>query len=236
MVSPLVQQVVEGFAGSIEEEIESRLEHVWVFGSAARGDWDPERSDVNVLVVVDEVDRDVLDAVRRCTLEARAELLIHPRVVTEAEIQGSADVLPMQTADLARHHHVVYGEGLEIPTIAKSHLRLRVEQQFRALAGQIRSSYLKYRDKPDRLAAELGKTANVFFLTLECWIYLENGDWPKDREEVFRVGANFAGAEPSLFERLATMGDDPDRILPHFEELEEAVDSLVEQVDGKEIW
>ena len=235
-LSASVRTAAEAFAFSLEEELGDRLQHVLVFGSATRGHWRSGHSDVNLLVVVDHVDRAVLDAVRTCKLLASTGVVVRPRVVTQVEIHGSADVFPIETADMDRHHVVIFGEGPKIPDVAKSHLRLRVEQQFRAIAGKLRGVYIADRDKPERLLTELSRVTASLFLALEAWIYLENGEWPDDQDVIMRVGGEFAGVDAQVFERLRRLDLEPELVLPRFEELIEAVDRLVEQVDGKEIW
>lgn len=66
------------------------LQRLVLFGSRARGDADAE-SDYDVLVVVEQLDRQIRTTVSRCAWEAGFEdcLLIVPVVVTKDEVEKS---------------------------------------------------------------------------------------------------------------------------------------------------
>lgn len=79
--------VLERFKRSLLER-DVPLHSVILFGSRARGDADPD-SDYDVLVVVEQLNRSIQDAVSRCAWEVGFKecLLIVPVVVTKEEIE-----------------------------------------------------------------------------------------------------------------------------------------------------
>ena len=76
------------------------LRSVVLYGSAAAGEHDPKRSDYNVLVIVD-----ALDATRLAAASAASRAWADagnpaPLTLTTSEWRGSADIFPMEYADI----------------------------------------------------------------------------------------------------------------------------------------
>src|ERR1051325_11729045 len=108
----------------------SGLRSVVLYGSAAAGDHIPSRSDYNVLVIVDQ-----LDAARLRAASATARAWGEagnpaPMTLTESEWRGSADVFPMEYADILERHKVLFGEApFDGIRVERSDLRLQLEQE-----------------------------------------------------------------------------------------------------------
>lgn len=106
------------------------LQSVLLYGSAVAGEHIAKRSDYNVLVILDAVPLDRLAAVG-AVLRAWGEAGNPPPMTfTAQEWKSSADVFPMEYADILERHQVLYGADptLDI-SVARSDLRLQVEQQ-----------------------------------------------------------------------------------------------------------
>src|SRR4051812_30208358 len=106
------------------------MRSVLLYGSAVAGEDIAKRSDYNVLVVLDAVPLDRLAAVG-AVLRAWGEAGNPPPMMfTSEERKSSADVFPMEYADILERHTVLFGDD---PTtgisVARSDLRLQVEQQ-----------------------------------------------------------------------------------------------------------
>lgn len=106
------------------------LQSVLLYGSAVAGEHIAKRSDYNVLVILDAVPLDRLAAVG-AVLRAWSEAGNPPPMTfTAEEWKSSADVFPMEYADILERHQVLYGADptLDIK-VSRSDLRLQVEQQ-----------------------------------------------------------------------------------------------------------
>jgi len=106
------------------------LQSVVLYGSAAAGEHIPKRSDYNVLVIVTSLAPDTLraaSAVSRAWSEAGNPA---PLTLTAAEWRGSADIFPMEYADILARHRVLHGappfDGIRVDP---RDLRLHLEQE-----------------------------------------------------------------------------------------------------------
>jgi len=121
----------------------ARLDSVVLFGSAAAGEHIPKRSDYNVLLLLKEIDASTLasaSAVARAWSDAGNP---PPMTMTVDEWRGSADVFPMEYADILDRHRVLYGtppfDGVSVST---RDLRLQLEQQVMGKLLQLRQGAL----------------------------------------------------------------------------------------------
>ena len=121
-----LDELVSQLRGAYGETLKS----VILYGSAVAGEHIARRSDHNVLVILDAVPLDRLAAVG-AVLRAWSDAgNPHPMTFTSAEWKSSADVFPMEYADILERHKVLYGaDPTEGVTVARSDLRLQVEQQ-----------------------------------------------------------------------------------------------------------
>lgn len=120
------------------EELVEQLKHAYgaelravvLYGSAVAGEHITQRSNYNVLVIANSLP---MTALRAASAIARAW---HeggnpaPLTFTSSEWKASADIFPMEYADILERHKVLYGEPpFEGISVKPADLRLEVEQQ-----------------------------------------------------------------------------------------------------------
>lgn len=231
-ISETMRKLERKLLAALAEDLES----IVVYGSAARGDWRPESSDVNVLIIVNRADRQALDAMEPAIREIQADMLVRPLVTTIDELHGAADTYPVLFFDMKRHHVAFYGAEIELPEVAEAHLRLRVEQQLRDFGLTLRRTYLRDRASPRRLAKELENQASGMLAVLEALVYLETREWPADRKDAARRAAKLVSGASDALQNLHGPHPSDDAIADVYEELLETNSLLVNYVDGMELW
>jgi predicted nucleotidyltransferase len=117
------------------------LRSVVLFGSAVAGEHNPKKSDYNILVVVDSLPLEKLRAVAAVSKAWAEDGNPPPLTFTSNEWRSSADIFPMEYADILERHRVLFGappfEGIKV---APSDLRLQVEQQTMGKLLQLRQA------------------------------------------------------------------------------------------------
>src|ERR1043165_9288674 len=106
------------------------LRSIVLYGSAAAGEHIPSRSDYNVLVIVDGLDPSRLRAASAAA-RARGEAGDPaPLTLTETEWRGSADIFPMEYADILERHRVLFGDApFADIRVDQRDLRLQLERE-----------------------------------------------------------------------------------------------------------
>ncbi|MBK6922068.1 MAG: nucleotidyltransferase domain-containing protein [Deltaproteobacteria bacterium] len=124
---------------ALEAGFERDLVGVLVYGSLARGGFDPDRSDIDLVIVVRKDDREHLFAVGGALELARHAARIEPIVLRLDELRSAADVFPLLYDDIRSRNIVLRGEnpfaGLQI---LDEHRRLRIEQELREARIRLR--------------------------------------------------------------------------------------------------
>lgn len=121
-----LDQLVDQLQRAYGEELRA----VVLYGSAVAGEHIGQRSNYNVLVIANSLPHSALraaSAVARAWHEAGNPA---PLTFTMSEWKASADIFPMEYADILERHKVLYGQPpFEGITVKPADLRLEVEQQ-----------------------------------------------------------------------------------------------------------
>lgn len=143
---PIEQGVRDALEESFSDLVNAggdNLESLILFGSAASNDYDPELSDINVLVVLRRDDRDVLEAIKGPLSALMRQFKVSPMVTTGDELKTSADVFPVKFLNIREQHQVIFGsDPFAAMTIRRVHLRLRCEQELKNMAIKLRRSLI----------------------------------------------------------------------------------------------
>ncbi|CAN5227548.1 hypothetical protein BH23GEM2_BH23GEM2_14150 [soil metagenome] len=189
----LVERLVSAFGDS--------LRAVVLYGSAVAGEHMAGRSDYNVLVVADDLPLDTLRSAGSATRGWTDAGNPPPIMFTSEEWRGSADVFPMEYADIIERHRVLYG-ALPVGevAVARDHLRLQVEQDARGKLLHLRQAFVGAGPHNSTHLAVLEHTLSRLMVLYRGVLRLAGESRPTDYEELTRAAARVAGfdAEPVL--------------------------------------
>lgn len=121
---------LEQLVVQLQQAYGSQLRTVVLYGSAVAGEHSAKRSNYNVLVVADSLPLSVLRAASAAARAWHEAGHPAPLTFTTSEWQSSADIFPMEYADILERHRILHGElPSEGISVKPSDLRLQVEQQ-----------------------------------------------------------------------------------------------------------
>jgi hypothetical protein len=116
---------------------------VVLYGSAAAGEHIAKVSDYNVLLLLDAIDSSALAAASSVANAWRDAGNPPPMTMTVREWRDSADVFPMEYADILERHKALYGTvPLDGIIVSPDNLRLQLEQQVMGKLLQLRQGAL----------------------------------------------------------------------------------------------
>lgn len=180
-----------------------KLRAVVLYGSAAAGEHIRKRSDYNVLVIVDEL---TMEHMRTEAAVARAwaeDGNPPPLTLTLSEWRRSADIFPMEYADILEHHRVLHGTApFDGISVDRAHLRLQLEYEAMGKLLKLRQGVLATggdsKQQIELLAASLS-TIMVIFRAVQR---LHGAVPPTDYERLSRDVATRAGFDAEPFVRV----------------------------------
>jgi predicted nucleotidyltransferase len=127
-----IQAALDQLITALQAAFGPELKAIVAYGSAARGDYRANESDVDLLVILGEDAQTSLEAVGGALKLARYSARIGVILMLERETAQAADVFPLMYGDIAEEGVALLGEnpfhGLKP---SEAHIRLRVEQELR---------------------------------------------------------------------------------------------------------
>jgi predicted nucleotidyltransferase len=206
-VGSLPEHLVEPLryaAGRLEERLGADLVALVVYGSAARGEHVPKRSDVNLLVVLRQVDADHLRVVAAEVRRAR-RLRLAPILLSPDDLTRGRDAFAIELSEMQDHRVVIYGEdpftGLAID---REQLRLQVERELRGKLVRLRQAYLHHARDPRAVARLMTASAGSFVTLFAAALRLRGEQPAPTRAELVPQLTAAFGLDGELLARLLT--------------------------------
>jgi predicted nucleotidyltransferase len=179
------------------------LRSVVLFGSAVAGEHNPKKSDYNILVIVDSLPLDKLRAVAAVSKAWAEDGNPPPMTFTSNEWRASADIFPMEYADILERHRVLFGtppfEGIKV---TPSDLRLQVEQQTMGKLLQLRQATMGAGGDSRQQLEVLEKSLSTLMVIFRGVSRLHGQVPSQDYEELTRQLAQRAGFAPEPFVKV----------------------------------
>ena len=179
------------------------LRSVVLFGSAVAGEHRPKKSDYNVLVIVDGLPLDRLRAVSAVSRAWSEDGNPPPMTFTTKEWKSSADIFPMEYADILERHKVLFGtlpvDGIRV---APADLRLQVEHQTMGKLLQLRQAIMGAGGDTALQLEVLDKSLSTLMVIFRGIVRLHGQVPSQDYEALTRSVAERAGFSPEAFLRV----------------------------------
>ena len=179
------------------------LRSVVLFGSAVAGEHNPKNSDYNVLVIVDSLPLARLRAVAAVSKAWAGDGNPPPMTFTANEWKSSADIFPMEYADILERHRVLFGDPpFDGIRVAPSDLRLQVEQQTMGKLLQLRQATMGAGGDSKLQLEVLEKSLSTLMVIFRGVSRLVGQAPSQDYEELTRALALRAGFLPEPFVKV----------------------------------
>lgn len=147
----------------LKKSFGDRLVSAVLYGSAAMGDWNEGRSDLNVLCVLSQLTPDELSQSEPIFRWWREQGNPPPLLLTAEEVQTSTDCFPMEFHDMQEHRRVLYGEDvISNLKVDKSFYRAQVEHELRAKQIRLRQRAAEVLSNPERLKKLMIDSVSTF--------------------------------------------------------------------------
>jgi len=163
----------------------SELVSVTLFGSAAGGDFNPETSDINLLIILTSMDPQLI--ARSADLQKRLEKqrFARPLFMDKAYIASSLDSYPMEFLDMKGCRTVLFGEDV-LASIApeQEHLRLQVERELKGKWLHLVQEYTAAQKNAKQLAHLTGISLKSFMPVFRALLILKGTEIPVNRAVV----------------------------------------------------
>jgi hypothetical protein len=199
----MARMTLEELVSQLRAAYGTALSSVVLYGSAAAGEHLAKKSDYNVLVIVDAIDSGKLaaaSAVSRAWAEAGNPA---PLTLTTSEWRGSADIFPMEYADILERNRVLFGnapfDGIHVDL---KDLRLQLEQEAMGKLIKLRQGVLASGNEGKRQIELLVASFSSIMVVFRSFLRLHHEVPAKDNVAVVDAVARRAGFDAGAFTKV----------------------------------
>ena len=177
-----------------------------VIGSAVTEDFDPERSDINSMIVLEEMDLDVLDFLGSLCREFTESRIRSPMLMTPKYIERWRNVSPVELLELKRINVAVYGRdlvsGIEID---RGRVLLQCRRDLRRRLILLSWGYVRAAGNKRALTDLLHDSVSGLGPLVRGVLYSRGEEPPVDAMPLFDALAAFVGAAALSFKEVYWM-------------------------------
>ena len=198
----MAKMTLDELVAQVRGALGPELRAIALYGSAAAGEHIPKKSDYNVLVVVDSLASDRLQA-----LSAAVGAWVEgdqpaPLLLTSDEWKGSADIFAMEYADILERHKILFGAFPAAVKVDPHYLRLQLEHEAMGALLQLRRGALAAGRDGGELVALLDRGHSSVMTLFRAVMRLRGETPPSDNVQLCESIARAAGTDAAPFVRV----------------------------------
>jgi predicted nucleotidyltransferase len=205
-----VKRVIDPFLAETDAALGGGYSAV-LFGSAARGDYVEGRSDINLLLILDDVSPERLRALQKPFAGWTKAAQEPPLLISREEWRTATDVFPIEITDMQSAAQVLRGAdpiaGLQV---RPADLRHALEKELHGKLLRLRQGYVALAEDPERLGAMLSRATSTVLVLLRGVLRLAGRTASPDPAAVVSAAAELVGFPPralgAAIERRADRG------------------------------
>ncbi len=228
-----VSRVVDPFLAEADQVLGNGYSAV-LYGSAARGDFIPGRSDINLMLVVEQLTPPVLRSLSRAFTGWRKKTPEPPLVLSHSEWNRASDAFPVEITDMRLSYQVLRGvDPLQGVQVDRDDLRKALEGEFRGKLLRLRQGYATYAPDPAALGSLGLQSAATILVLLRGVLTVAGKPVPPDALELAGAAAALVGFEPEYLLHVVRHRSEREWrcAAPEFENYMNAVEQTARFVD-----
>jgi predicted nucleotidyltransferase len=229
------EEIFPEFSNDYQEVYGTDLLSIVLYGSGARGDYIPGRSDLNFLIVLTE---DGIKGLRRAfkvVSKWHKRRVATPLFMTPEYIATSLDTFPLELLNIKRDYHVVWGKNpLTKIRIRKRQLRLQLEREVKGKLLQLREAYLASNGWKRNLVAVAAQSLTAFISIFQGILYLREKENPHQKGAIIKAIAAETGLATEPFEQLLEIKEGKTRL--SVKKMKGLMENYIEEIRRLAFW
>ena len=195
----MAKMTLDDLVSQLRAAFGPELHAVVLYGSAAAGEHHPKKSDYNTLVLVASLPANRLQAASAAVRAWVDDGNPAPLTLTMDEWHGSADIFPMEYADVLDRHRVLFGDLVTDVRVNPSHLRLQLEHEAMGTLLQLRRGALAAGNDAKAQLALLESSSSTVMVVFRAVLRLSGEVPPRDYVELSQKVATTASIDATPF-------------------------------------
>lgn len=196
-------KITSNLTEKLKETYNEKLVSVILYGSCAGNECENEFSDINTIVILDNllaIDLKNANSALKDFLKTKNPL---PLFMDKDEWFNSCDVYPIEYSDIKARYKILYGEDVVAPlNLEKTNLRLQCEHETKNLLIKLRQNYLAQSNDLKAIEALLKNSSKSFFALFRAIIRLTNENSPFAHKEAIDLLSEKVKIDKDVFIKL----------------------------------
>lgn len=197
-------EIFDEFTQDLQNLYGDDLTSIILYGSGAKGEYVPKKSDINFLIILTETGIDNLHKALELMPKWNKRNVSVPLFLTKNYIETALDTFPIEFFDMKNFHQLVHGENvLENLEIDKNDLRHQVERELRSKLIYLREGFLSTGNDREQLRSMLTASVPTMAAVFEGLLELKGKEIPNSKAKIFEQTAQLFGLDMAVFANLA---------------------------------
>jgi len=180
-----------------------KIHSIFVVGSVLTPDFLPGHSDINSIVVMDDVSLEFLDFMVALGKEYSMHGIAAPLLITPRYIETSLDVFPIEFLNFQEIHHTVSGSDLlRDLSIQRTHLRLQCEREMKSKLLWLHQGYIESLGDEQLLVKRLSHSITGFIPLFRAILYLGGQPLSLSARDTVTAMEKLIGCNTSIFGKI----------------------------------
>lgn len=200
------EEIFEEFIEDYKKVFGADLVSIILYGSAARGEYIPQQSDINFMVVLTEHALDTPSRAIALVTKWHQRRVSTPLFLAPASITSSLDTFPIEFLNLRSAYKVIHGvDVLGGLSFDKHMVRIQCEREAAGKLVQLRERFLTTEGKTDAIEDLIAASLPTLFSLFQAIRFLMDKGPVSSRESLIASVAREAGLDADLFAQLLSI-------------------------------
>lgn len=190
----------QAFVTQVCRALPERVQSLVLFGSAAAGDFIPGVSHYDLVIVLDRLGIDELDALAPAIRAWRSAGNPLPLLFTSAQLQSSVDAFAIEFLEMQHDRRVLYGtDPIAGLTASPEHARMQIERELKGKSLALRDQYVLAAGDRQEIAKLMCDSLSSFLSLFRIALRLYQPEVPSGKLDAMRVLAQHIPFDPQPF-------------------------------------
>jgi len=197
------EEIFGDFAHDYKEVFGADLISIILYGSAARSEYVPKKSDINFMIVLTDEGIHALGKALPLVPKWLKRNVSTPLFLTKQYIRSSLDSFPIEFLNFKAAYRLIAGEDvLADISFDNALLRLQCEREIKGKLLQLREAFLETQGKRQRIEGLISLSLSTFFSIFQAVLFLRERDPATDKRHLIGIAAGETGIDSTLFLNL----------------------------------
>jgi len=232
-IPKIPEEIFQEFTRDYQSTFRDDLKSIILYGSGARGEYVPKKSDLNFLIVLTEAGMDRLKEAFRLIHKWRKRRVNIPLFLTEEYIASSLDVFPVEFLNFREGHVLVFGKDvLGELAFEKKSIRLQCERELKGKLLLLREAYLDSEGSQRGLGQVASASLPAFLSLFRALLFLREHEIPRHSDELISATAREIGFDEGPFVEVLKVREGTTK--PRRDEMERIVEKYLGAI--RDLW